>query len=211
MITQFIKFLDYFIGAALGAAWSVADTSSAGAPTKVMHADGYKLAHAADVEVENLCLYWGDICSIDITKVRRIVMRVKQLQATKAAATTIAFGLASARADDPDAIATNAMFRLNLGTADNSIFCETDDGTTDTDDKATGKTLSNALKTFEINFSNGLSDVRFLIDGQRVCESTTFSIAAATGGVQPFLQIQKTSNANTDGVQIRSCYIESRE
>lgn len=211
MLIQLPTFTEFFLGAALGAAWSVADTSSAGAPTKAMHADGYKLVHAADAEAENLCLYWGDICGIDITKVKRIVMKLKQLQATKDSTTTIAFGLASARNDAPDSIAVNAMFRLNLGTADNSIFCETDDGTTDLDDKATGKTLSNTFQTFEINFSRGLSDVRFFVNGVPVCETVTFSMAAATGGVQPFVQIQKTSDDNTDGVQVRAIHIETRD
>jgi hypothetical protein len=84
----------------------------------------------------------------------------------------------------------------------NAVLIETDDGTTDNDDKATGQTLVASFKRFVISFAAGKSDVRFFIDGDRVASATTFSMAAATGQLQPFVQIQKTSDNNTDSVSI---------
>ena len=63
-----------------------------------------------------------------------------------------------------------------------AVVVETDDTVTDNDDKATGETLAGVYKTFLIDFSQGLSDVRFYIEGERVAASTTFTMAGATSG-----------------------------
>ena len=192
-----------FNGAALGAAWAVADTSVAGAPTKEMHADGYHMAFAADVEAENLCLYLGDVLSFDITKLREVEFQVKMDGTTKDTTTTLAIGVGSARNDTTDSITYNAMLKIVNTSTTLGLVAETDDGTRDIDDVATGAVLSTSFKTLLISFAKGLSDVRFFVDGQPVAEGQVFNMSAATGGVQPFIQIQKTSDSNTDGVKIR--------
>ena len=53
-----------------------------------------------------------------------------------------------------------------------------------------------------IDFTGGKSDVKFYIDGVRVAASTTFTMAAATSSLQPFVQIQKAANTNVDAVTI---------
>ena len=75
---------------------------------------------------------------------------------------------------------------------------------TDYDDKSTGTTLSTTYKKFVIDFSSGLADIRFFIDGARVAASTTFTLAGITSGqnVQPFVQIQKASGTGTPAIQI---------
>ena len=200
---NFYCFDDRFNGAALGSEWSVADTSAGGTPTKAMHADGFHLAFSNDNEVQNLCLYFGDILSFDVTKVREVEFQVKMDAATKDSATTLAVGVGSSRNDTTDSISVNAMFKIVNASTNLALVAETDDGTTDTDDKATGQSLSTSVKTLLISFAKGLSDVRFFIDNNPVCEDTTFSMAAATGGVQPFVQIQKTADTNTDGILVR--------
>jgi hypothetical protein len=134
--------------------------------------------------------------------IKQFHTRVKQGQATIDSATSISFGLTGDRNDTIDSIAQLALFRL-IGS--NAIVCETDDGTTDKDDVATGETLTNVYRWFTIDFTYGINDVRFFVDGKRVCSSTTFDMSAYTGSVQPFWQIQKTSDANTDALYI-DCY-----
>lgn len=208
------KVLEYdFIGAALGPEWSVADTSAAGAPTKAMNADGYKMQFASDVEAENLCLYFGDILSLLWKNVRSITFRVKLLGATKDTTTTFAMGLGSARADNTDSITNNAMLKIVNASTTLGLVAESDDGTTDTDDKDCAAVVTNAFRDFKIDFNTGLRDVRFFVDGQPVCQAQTFDISAiaATDACQPFVQIQKTSDSNTDGVIVRKITIEVNE
>jgi hypothetical protein len=143
-------------------------------------------------------LDFGDKLQLDIDSLIEVEFRVKTV-ATLDSATTLVFGLQSNRNDNTDSTTNNAQFKL---VGDNNVVVETDDGTTDNDDKATGKTLVASFKRFVISFAAGKSDVRFFIDGDRVASATTFSMAAATGQLQPFVQIQKTSDNNTDSVSI---------
>jgi hypothetical protein len=83
-----------------------------------------------------------------------------------------------------------------------SLVVESDDGTTDKDDVATGQTLSTTYKKFVIDFAGGKSDVKFYVDGVRVAASTTFDMSAATSSLQPYVQIQKTAATDADAVTI---------
>jgi hypothetical protein len=137
-------------------------------------------------------------------------MRVKMGQAAADAATSVAFGLASARNDAIDSIANAALFRVIGADDTTAVVLETDDGTNNNDDIASGTTLVAAYKKFVISFSHGKADVRFYIDGERVGASTTFDMSNQTTGFQPFVQLQKTSDANTDSVVIDYVRIYSR-
>jgi hypothetical protein len=199
---------DDFIGGATLATtvgeglWKITDTSSAGTPTytkdAAAHGGVVTLAFDSQTEVQNVCMDFGDKLQLDIDSLIEIEFRLKTV-ATLDSATTLVWGLQSGRNDNTDSTTNNAQFKL---VGDNNVVVETDDGTTDLDDKATGKTLVAAYKRFVISFAYGKSDVRFFIDGDRVAASTTFSMAAATGQLQPFVQIQKTSDSNTDSVSI---------
>lgn len=211
MRSDFVVIDERFNGAALGPAWAVTDTSAAGSPTKAMHADGYHLAFDSTNEVQNLCLDFGDVLSLDISLVKSVEFLLAFDSATKDSATSLAFGIQSARNDNPDSTTINAQFRMKAAGTGLTLECETDDGTTDTDDKAAGQSLSTTLKRCVIDFRAGLSDVRFFVDGQPCATSTTFSIAAASGNVQPFVQLQKTADTNTDGVKVRRIVVEAFE
>lgn len=200
-----------------------ADTSSAGAPTIVgLDGGGIRMLLAADAEAENLCIYFGDKLSFDIDDIIKawfIVATVATLDST----TSIAWGLTGARNDAIDSIAQAAIFRV-IG--DNSVVVETDDGTTDLDDKPTGLTLGTAWKRFEINFAErnstreppsvslgrksnigfyGANDLGSL---RRVASGTRFDMSAYTGGLQPFFQLQKTSDDNVNSFDILACGVE---
>lgn len=185
----------------------IADTSSAGTPTYVLgntSADIGALTLTMDstAEVQNVCVYQSDLLQFDIDKLIRFEARVKMGQATADSATSFAVGLCSARNDAIDSLTAHASFRVIGATSTTAVVVETDDGTTDNDDVATGKTLINAYKTLAIDFSHGTGDVRFYIDGQPVATSTTFSMAAYTSGLQVYAQLQKTSDTNTDAATI---------
>jgi hypothetical protein len=83
------------------------------------------------------------------------------------------------------------------------VVVETDDNSRNNDDVATAKTLSNTYKRFIIDFSYGISDVRFFIDGDRVAASTTFNMSnSSTQRLQPYIDLQKASGTGTPSVTI---------
>lgn len=178
--------------------WLVDDTSSSGTPTYTTGTSVAVLTLASTEEVENVCLHHGDALSFDIDLIQSIEFSAKTV-ATLDSATTIVMGVGSARADDPDAVAANAFFKL---AGSNAIVCESDDGTNDNDDKATGLSLVATYRRFLIDFTGGKSNVKFYIDGQRVASSTTFDMSNYSAGLQPIFQIQKTSDTNTDSLTI---------
>jgi hypothetical protein len=157
-------------------------------------------------EIQNVCLDFGDKLCFDIDNIQRAVFLVKTV-ASLNAATTLAFGLQSARNDDTDATANNAQFKL---AGSNAVVCESDDGTTDNDDKASGVSLVATYKEFVIDFTGGKSDVKFYIDGARVASTTTFSMSAATGSLQPFVQISKTASTNVNSVTVDYVSVECK-
>jgi hypothetical protein len=178
--------------------WLVDDTSSSGTPTYTTGTSVAVLTLASTEEVENVCLHHGDALSFDIDLIQSIEFSAKTV-ATLDSATTIVMGLGSARNDDPDAVAANAFFKL---AGSNSVVCESDDGTNDNDDKATGVSLAATYKRFVIDFTGGKSNVKFYIDGNRVASSTTFDMSNYSSGLQPIFQIQKTSDTNADSLTI---------
>jgi len=105
-------------------------------------------------------------------------------------------GMASAQNDTADTVSYNAWFRMEGSASTSNLVVETDDDTTNNDDNATGTTLSTVYKRMLVDLSQGLSDVRFFVDGARVGSTETYSLrrsAAAGQNVQPFVQIQKAS------------------
>ncbi len=195
---------DTFSTAGQGSPWAIADTSSSGTPTYANvtpSATGeVALTLAATNEVENVCLSFGNTLCFDIDNIQRFEARVKVSGCTSG--TSISWGLASARADDPDSIANHASFRMIGATSTTLVYVESDDGTTDKDDIATGVTLATTYKKFVIDFTGGKSNVKFYIDGARVAAATTFDMSAATSSLQPYFQIQKTATTNVDAVTI---------
>lgn len=213
-IQDFIEYCDDFLGhgelpaSQSDSDWLVDDTSASGTPTYVKGGVGgaATLTLASTSEVENVSLHHGDDLGFDIDSIIRAEFRVKTV-ASLDSAVTIVFGMGSARADDPDAVAANAFFKLS---GSNSVVVETDDGTTDNDDVATGKTLGADYKRFVIDFSGGKSNVKFYVDGDSVATSTTFDMSGYSAGLQPIIQIQKTADTAADSVSVDYVKIVSR-
>lgn len=216
-IQDYWEFCDDFFGggtlttAGQGDPWVIADTSSSGTPTYV-YVDGsatgeVAITLASTAEAENVCLSFGDVLCFDIDGIQGAEFRVKMGQAALDSTSQVAFGLTGDRNDAIDSIAQAALFRVVGADSTTAVVVETDDGTTDNNDVATGQTLINAYKTFKIDFTQGTSDVRFFMDNGngslvRVAAGTTFDMSGYTGSLQPFLQLQKTSDTNVDSVTI---------
>ncbi|MGE3667685.1 MAG: hypothetical protein AB7G51_13815 [Steroidobacteraceae bacterium] len=204
--------------------WAKADTSAGGSPT-LTAAGGEMVATLVSTnEIENLCLYHGDILSYNIDN---LVRAEYHFRATCTAAGTIVIGMASARADDPDAIAAHAHFRLDGAT--NALKVETDDGVNDVNDIDTGIVLPTARTTkLVIDFASGLQTlgppsnslggkgaVQFFVEdsrGQlrRVCKTTAFNMSNYSAGLQPYMQVQKTASVDTPVAQLRRVRIYHR-
>lgn len=183
--------------------WTITDTSSAGTPTYLcVTEDGgaAALTLAANSEVENVCLSFNDVLPWDLAQLKRVdfIAMLTGMDAN----TSLVLGVGSGRNDTLDSVAVNAWFRVEG--ASGTLTLETDDGTNDTDDVASGTTLAAVYKKLSIDFSFGLKDVRFYVDGERVAADTTFDISAITEGqnVQPLIQLQKTTGTGTPSVRI---------
>jgi len=120
------------------------------------------------------------------------------------AVTNLAVGVASAHNTTLDSVATNAWFRLIGATSTTALVVETDDGAHDTDDVATGTTLATVYKKLLVDFSQGLGDVRFFVDGARVARLQKFDMSSLGAGlnVQPYVSLGKASGTGTPSVTI---------
>lgn len=184
--------------------WTIKDTSSAGAPTYVIqNGRGAVLTMAADSEAEILTLYQNNILPFTLADLQwyEFVAKVSGIDA----ATTLVMGLASAQHDTSDTVTTNAWFRMEGSASTSLVVVETDDNTTNTDDVATGVTLSSTYKKFRIDFAHGYTSPRFFIDGVQVATTSTaltLAGAASTVAVQPYFQLQKASGTGVGALTV---------
>jgi hypothetical protein len=210
-------------GSGAGGPFVKADTSAAGSPTVGgLLGGGLRMALSSTNEVQNLCVYMGDVLPFDIDEIVAVEFIAKTV-ASLDATTMLAFGLASARNDTIDSIVAHASFRC-IG--DNNVLVETDDGTTDLDDVATGLTLGATWKRFRIDFASrnttieppsvskgrksniefyGANDSGSL---RRVASGTRFDMSAYTSGLQLYAQLQKTANTNVNSFDLLEASIE---
>ena len=209
-IRDFEIFYDDFNGAVAtlpttadpATAWLIDDTSASGTPTYTKGTSVCTMTLAATSEVENVCLHFNDALDFDIDLIQRIEMKVKLGAATFTNGSILCFGVGSARNDTADSVTALAWFRMEGANSTTLVYAESDDGTRDVDDISTGVTLGTSYKEFVIDFTGGKSNVKFYIDGARVCASQTFDMSAYTAGLQPIVQLQKAANTNADSVVI---------
>lgn len=210
-------------GSGAGGPFVKADTSSAGAPTVGgLLGGGLRMLLASTSEVENLCVYMGDVLPFDIDEIISFEIIAKTVAALDST-TSIAFGLCSARNDAIDSLTAHASFRC-IG--DNNVVVETDDGTNDKDDIATGLTLAATWKRFRIDFASRnttieapsvslgrKSNIEFYGSNdygslRRVASGTRFDMSNYSGGLQIYAQLQKTADTNVDNLDIMEASIE---
>jgi hypothetical protein len=211
---DFETFVDDFSGAVAtfptsadpATAWLVDDVSVTGTPTYTKGTSEATLTLNNDNAAVIVALHFNDSLDFDIDDIQRVTMRVKIGASTFTSGSILCFGVGSARNDTANDVAANAWFRMEGANSTTLVYAETDDGTRDVDDISTGVTLGTTYKDFVIDFTGGKSNVKFYIDGVRVCASQTFDMSAYSSGLQPIIQIQKAANANVDSVVVD--YIE---
>jgi len=210
-------------GSGAGGPFVKADTSAVGSPTvSGLVGGGVRLALDPEAEIQNLCLYMGDVLPFDVDEIISVDIIARTVAALDSA-TSLAFGLAAARNDAIDSIAEAALFRC-IGS--NAVVVETDDGTNDNDDVGTGLTLDATWKRFAINFAERnttvsppsvslgrKSNIGFYGGNahgsqRRVASGTRFDMSNYSGGLQLFAQLQKTADANTDSLDILEMCVE---
>lgn len=160
----------------------------------------------ADNNAEDAVLYFGDQRSIDLNQHANIefglAMPVLPTGGAPATGTTVVFGLAHDHNLDKDTVATHAWFRLQ-GAA--SILCETDDTTNDNDDVDTGIDLvAGEYHVFRVDAFD-MADVKFYIDGNRVCTGTTFDMSNCTADeaiMQPYISLDKAATVTVGTVNL---------
>lgn len=180
-------------------------------PTYLVASDdggGMKLTLTSTSENQYATMYQNDVLNFDLARIQFVEMiaRVTGIDA----ATVITLGLASAWNATDDTIATNAWFRMQGSASTSALLVETDDGVSDVDDKATGTTLGSTYKTLRIDFTNGLTDVRFYVEGERVAAGTKFDMSGLTAGlnVQPFANVSKASGTGVPTLTIKKFLIQ---
>ena len=187
-----------------GTGWTRA-AAGTGTPT-IASVDGsasgeIKLTITSDNNSQYVVLYQGDDQMYDIDNLHEVSFNVKVADINSV--TTLCIGMASDLNATPDSVATNAWFRMEGSASTSNVVVETDDGTQDNDDKATGQTLAATYKRLTIDFQDKES-VKFYIDGIRVAASTTFDMGEATGSLQPYIHLAKASGTGTPSVTIDS-------
>lgn len=221
------RMADYLImPATAGAApFVVAETGTTGA-THLAAANGnYNLNLDATDEAQKLTFSMGDVLRYDIDNLIRVEF-IAGVTTASAVGIDIVFGLGSALNANPDTVAANAYFKT---TGDLAVVCETDDGTNDNDDTATGETLvTTVMRRFAIDFSRdvqtvsppgtskkGKGNVHFYMDDsngvlKRVCSSTLFDMSNYSSGLQLYAMIFKASGTTLATLHIRDIKVEHK-
>ena len=116
-----------------------------------------------------------------------------------AAATRMVWGFASAYNATFDSVVTHAWFRLEGASL--ALLAETDDGTTDNDDQATGITLvADTYNLFTINMRDP-SKIGFYVNKNRVLELSAAALVN-TMVLQPVVWLQKDSGTGTESITV---------
>jgi len=214
---DYVEFYEDFLGAqaitAVGAEGQVWEGTYTGTtPTTLIGGINglLTMALSSATEIQNVCVAFENDLNFDTDLIQFMECGVSMGQAAMDATSSFAFGLASARNDVIDTIGEHALFRVIGADSTTALVVESDDGTNDNDDVATGTTLINVQKKFVISFAAGSADVRFFVDGARVAAGTTFDMSNYTAGLQPYFQLQKTSDNNTNSAVIDYVCIRSR-
>ncbi len=185
-----IVFFDDFLGGAVATdeEWAVVDVGDATeAVVADTHGGEFALTIAATSEAEDAVLYGNDQLHYDIDKLKKLEFRMKVT--TPGTGVSVVAGMAGDHNLDNDTVAQHAWFRFDASMACKS---ESDDGTTDNDDKVVATLTTGVYYDFEIDFTDS-SDVKFYVNGAQVTTGTTFDMSAYTAGLQPYFSCDKAS------------------
>lgn len=208
--------------------WSKVAVTTGGTPT-LLNSGGACVGTivAGGGGAESICLYTGDNLGYDIDDLisAEFWLSVSGIESV----TTLVCGMASAQNATPDSVAAHAWFRMEGSASTTALLVETDDGTTDTDDKATGMTLGSTVRKLQIKFADdvysaappasnlgGKANVKFLAENSQgllvpVATTTRFDMSAYSSRLQPMVQLQRASGSGTPAFSLRRVRITYRE
>jgi len=197
-----------------------------GAATIAKTTGGIAVAMDATLEVQNAAFYHTDILNFDIDDLLGIRVRASASVAIGAASRWF-IGMGSAYNAAPDSLAAMVGF---IADASSAVKVESDDGTNDKDDIATGETLTTTVKEFYIDFCNGQGthnppsrgvggkgNVLFSMSKGRdlalspVARGTKFDMSNYSSGLQPYVQLLKASGTNVGTLLLRSFEVWYRD
>lgn len=166
---------------------------------------GVQLALDATSEAQEVNLYWGDTLGIDVDQLLYAEWTF-QLSTLLTGVAEARIGLAGAYNATPDSVAQNLWFMVNN---DETIEVESDDGTTDADDIATGKSVAvSTIYRAGFSFAEGGKSNIFAfwnqqdVRGERVGTGGTLSLNAYTGGLQPYIHLLKASGTGVGTIDV---------
>ena len=194
--------------------WVVTEAGSTSATGDfVDEPDGVlRLLHSTDNAAEAMLLSLGGTNAISPTKEVVFEARVKVKLHTDSVFDSdsvyeVIVGMATAgsavstSAGAFDGFADSVGFRLGGGAqSTNSIFLESDDGTTDNDDKDSGIDFtSGKYHIYKIDMTD-LKNVLFFVDGVLANNGNTFDMSAISKSdyLEPFILFARTSNSGTE-------------
>lgn len=191
-----VVFYDDYLGSGIDARWTAIDTSTSGDTTPLLAADVAngvaRFPLDSTSEAQQSGHSWGNQRSLALD--HQIIIEYRAaLSVLPTLLSEAVWGLAGDTNAVFDTIAQGIWFKADGGGA---IVVETDDGTTDNNDVATGVTLTaGEYAVFRIDCTDA-TDIKFYIDGNRVASGTTFSAnATPTLALQPYAAIGKASGA----------------
>ncbi len=134
---------------------------------------------------------WGDVLQVSPAKEPCVEFRIN-MKAAPIASAEIALGLSNASATTAEGHTHQASFVLKASAV---IQCTSDDATTAVAATTSGQTaVADTWRICRIDCSN-TADVKFYIDGTRVCSDTTFAVLS-TQNLQPYVHVAKSTGAS---------------
>lgn len=190
--------------------WKLTQTAAGGSPTFAIGSLGLGMVAtlASTSEVENICASHNDILSFPTIGLQRVEFIANVTAMLTGSSWFI--GMGTARNDTITSVTSMVGFTMVGATSTSNVYINCHDGTTTNDNVSAATTLSTTDKLFGIDFTNGLADIRFEIDGARVAAGTTFSMAAltSTSFLQPIIQLQKTATTNVTALAVKRVRIQ---
>jgi hypothetical protein len=196
-----------------------------GSATIALAAGGISIALDATNEAQIAPFYFNDLLQFDIDDVLQFEFMMSQSVALGSNARWFA-GLASAYNAAPDSLTAMIGF---ISAGSSAVLVESDDGTNDNDDKATGETLATVKKRFKIDLQNGLGyhtpptrgvggkgNIQFYMSkGQDLAlapvgRAQRFNAENYTAGLQPYFQLLKASSTDVGSLLLEWAKITYR-
>lgn len=151
---------------------------------------------------QDAALYPNDVLNWSLEQGLIWQARIKLAVLPSAAEVLAVAGLSIAWGDGPDAIGKSVWFQA---TGSGELYAGCDDATTDTN-VTTGVTLTTADWATLMIDASVVSNIKFYVNGVRVCSSSTFAYAetGANAIMQPFFSMYKAS-----GTGVGTLYVDS--